>query len=55
MARGTVSDLELLKALSIQLGYSFVISKDGQEERMIRPDGTVALIARIKREKAERP
>lgn len=40
--------LEAAKAEAIRRGYRFEVSEDGQEERMIRPDGTVAVIARRK-------
>lgn len=35
-----------LKALSYLLGYRVESSPDGLEERLIRPDGSVALVAR---------
>lgn len=34
-----------LKALALQIDYTFKVDPDGTE-RMIRPDGTIALIAR---------
>jgi hypothetical protein len=37
--------LEQLKQLVMHLGYRIEISEDGTE-RLIRPDGTVAVIAR---------
>ena len=42
----TTIHLSDLKAKSIELGYRFEISDDGNEERMIRPDGIVAIVAR---------
>jgi hypothetical protein len=42
--------LELAKRLAIEQGYRFEIDNDGTE-RMIRPDGTVALIARPPKKK----
>jgi hypothetical protein len=40
--------LNELKALVTRVGYRFDTSPDGTEERLIRPDGTVAVIARKK-------
>lgn len=40
------SDLDFLKRLSLAKGYRFEVSADGSVERMIRPDGTVAVTAR---------
>lgn len=39
-------DLTTLKEWANRLGYTFVVSEDGTEERMLRPDGSLALIAR---------
>lgn len=36
----------LLRREAERRGYRFELSEDGTEERMIRPDGTVAVIAR---------
>jgi hypothetical protein len=41
-----VTELARLKAIAEAVGYRFERSADGTEERMIRPDGTVAVIAR---------
>jgi hypothetical protein len=38
-------NLARLKEIALALGYRFETS--GSEERMIRPDGSVAVIARI--------
>jgi hypothetical protein len=38
--------LEQLKAVAAARGYRIEVSPDGKEERMIRRDGTVAVIAR---------
>jgi hypothetical protein len=38
-------DLERLKALALSMGYRIDVDKDGTE-RLIRPDGTVAVIAK---------
>lgn len=38
--------LSELKKAAARLGYRFEVSADGREERLIRPDGTVAVIAR---------
>lgn len=45
IAKGPPRHLDELKAMSVALGYRFEIDADGTE-RMIRPDGSVALIAR---------
>jgi hypothetical protein len=37
---------ETLRQAAIARGYRFEVSTDGNEERMIRPDGSVAVIAR---------
>ena len=37
--------LDMLKAMLLQLGYTIQIDRDGTE-RVIRPDGSVAIIAR---------
>lgn len=39
------TDLELLKRLGQERGYRFTIDADGTE-RMYRPDGSLAVIAR---------
>ena len=41
-----ITALEILKGVLAPLGYRFEVSPDGQEERMYRPDGTLALVAR---------
>jgi hypothetical protein len=45
------ADLEWLKALAMLRGYRFETDRDGTE-RMIRPDGSVAIIARKRKEPA---
>ena len=46
--------LEWLKHMASLTGYRFEVSQEGTEERMIRPDGTVAVIARNLGAKAQR-
>jgi hypothetical protein len=38
--------LRILKELSKEMGYRIETNDDGTEERLIRSDGTVALVAR---------
>jgi hypothetical protein len=45
-----VLTLELVKKLAAEQGYRFEVDTDGTE-RMIRPDGTVALVARPPKKK----
>ncbi len=49
-ARASAVELpEHVKAEAIRRGYRFEVSEDGLEERLVRPDGTVAVIARWKK------
>ena len=38
--------LDEMKTLAVAIGYRIEVSADGNEERLIRHDGTVAVIAR---------
>lgn len=44
-----IAELSYVKQLAVAAGYRFEVSEDGNTERMIRPDGTVAVIARKKK------
>lgn len=39
---------QLLQDEAVRRGYRFEISDDGEEHRLIRPDGSVAMIARLR-------
>lgn len=47
--------LAKVKEWAIQLGYRFEALEDGSGERMVRPDGSVALVARKGAKSAENP
>ena len=38
--------IEDMKKIAEQLGYKFEVNADGTEERVVRPDGSVAIVVR---------
>jgi hypothetical protein len=41
----TQTELEAFKQIAIACGYRVEVSADGKQEKLIRPDGSVAVVA----------
>lgn len=39
------TELEALKTIAVACGYRIEVSPDGKQEKLIRPDGSVAVVA----------